>query len=63
MLRVLSDAGLNIHSAVISTDRHRVFDVFYVRDGRGRKVGDKRRQRTIRDRLRAAATPRGGLAT
>jgi [protein-PII] uridylyltransferase len=54
MLRVLSDSGLDINSAVISTERHRVFDVFYVRDGRGRKVGDKRRQRTIRDRLRAA---------
>ncbi|MBN1918139.1 MAG: [protein-PII] uridylyltransferase [Verrucomicrobia bacterium] len=51
MLRVLSDGGLDIQSSVISTDRHLVFDVFYVVDERGRKLRDKKRQHAIREPL------------
>ncbi len=54
MLRVLSDSGLDINSAVISTDRHRVFDVFYVLDEGEGKVTDKKRRHAIRERLREA---------
>jgi [protein-PII] uridylyltransferase len=56
MLRVLSDSGLDINSAVISTERHRVLDVFYVLDENGCKLTDKTRQHALRERLREAIT-------
>jgi [protein-PII] uridylyltransferase len=54
MLRVLSDSGLDINSAVISTEHHRVLDAFYVLDEDRGKIADKKRQRAIRERLREA---------
>lgn len=64
MLRVLSDGGLDIVSAVISTGRHLVLDVFYVVDERGRKLRDKKRQHAIREPLREAIArpPRDAIA-
>jgi len=56
MLRVLSDSGLDIDSALITTDRGRVLDVFYVLDEAGRKLVSKRRQNAARERLRQALT-------
>jgi len=54
MLRVFSDSGLDINSAVISTDRDRVLDVFYVLGEDGKKVVGKKRQHAIRETLREA---------
>ncbi len=54
MLRVLSDSGLDINSAVVSTEGRRVLDVFYFTDADGGKLTDKRRQRAVRERLRTA---------
>ncbi len=56
MLRALSDSGLDIDSAVITTDRGRVLDVLYVLDEAGRQLVSKKRQNAVRERLRQALT-------
>jgi [protein-PII] uridylyltransferase len=49
--RALSEQGLSIARARISTEATRAIDSFYVRDDAGRKVRDADRLRTIRERL------------
>jgi [protein-PII] uridylyltransferase len=49
--------GLDIHLAKINTMDERVFDVFYVTDGDGRKVEDPARLERIRTSLQAALDP------
>ena len=49
--RILSEEGLDIQSAQITTRGGLVADSFYVRTSRGRKVGDARMMRRVRARL------------
>jgi [protein-PII] uridylyltransferase len=51
--RALSEQGLSIARARISTEATRAIDSFYVRDGQGRKVRDAEALRSIRERLAA----------
>ena len=49
--------GIDIHLAKINTMDERVFDVFYVTDGEGRKIEDAARLEQIRTALLAALEP------
>jgi [protein-PII] uridylyltransferase len=53
LTKALSDLKLDIGSAHVATFGERAVDVFYVTDLTGQKVTDERRQREIRERLRA----------
>ncbi len=55
--RVLSDLGLTISTAHISTYGERAVDVFYVKDVFGMKVYHEGKLQEIRERLTAALTP------
>ncbi len=52
--RSLSEAGLVIRRATISTEAHRAVDAFYVAEADGSKVDDAERLREIRARVDAA---------
>jgi [protein-PII] uridylyltransferase len=49
--RALSEEGLTIHRARISTEANRAIDSFDVHDKRGKKVTSVTRLRQIRERL------------
>jgi len=55
--RALTQAGLQISSAHISTYGERVVDVFYVRDVFGLKVENEAKIKAIREKLLAAIAP------
>jgi [protein-PII] uridylyltransferase len=52
--RILSEAGLDIQSAQITTRGEMAADSFYVRTADGKKLGDAAKMRAIRVRLKAA---------
>lgn len=64
--KAISDAGLVIALAKISTQGDRVADGFYVHDGQGKKVTDPAQQERVRDALKSALLdyegPRRSLA-
>ena len=47
----LSDAGLDIRSARVSTLGHSVVDSFYVVDGSGKKIEDEATIRDVEERI------------
>ncbi|MCZ6766050.1 MAG: ACT domain-containing protein, partial [bacterium] len=49
--RALSEEGLTIHRASISTEANRVIDSFDVQDSRGKKVTKTAKLRSVRARL------------
>ncbi|GIX06397.1 MAG: hypothetical protein KatS3mg115_0800 [Candidatus Poribacteria bacterium] len=49
--KTLTEEGLNISLAKISTEAYRAVDVFYVSDERGQKIRDPQRLEQIRSRL------------
>ncbi len=51
---VMTELGLDIHLAKISTQADRVTDSFYVTDREGRKIAEPERQAELRQRLLAA---------
>ncbi len=55
--RILAGFNLNITFAKLDTEKAHAFDVFYVQDGRGRKILDHKRMAEIVETLR------GGLST
>eukprot|EP01013_Petalomonas_cantuscygni_P037161 TRINITY_DN67946_c0_g1_i1.p1 TRINITY_DN67946_c0_g1~~TRINITY_DN67946_c0_g1_i1.p1 ORF type:complete len:951 (+),score=227.84 TRINITY_DN67946_c0_g1_i1:94-2946(+) len=48
---VLADSGLSIHSAHVGSYGERMFDAFYVQTADGRKLTEKARIETLKDRL------------
>ena len=50
--RTLYHEGCAIHRARVSTVLRHIYDVFYVTDGEGRKIGDRERIRAICDAVR-----------
>ncbi|MCC7017424.1 MAG: [protein-PII] uridylyltransferase [Rhodospirillales bacterium] len=60
--RTLTQAGLQISSAHISTYGERVVDVFYVRDVFGLKVENEAKIKAIREKLLAAIAPESASA-
>jgi [protein-PII] uridylyltransferase len=52
--RILSEEGLDIQSAQITTRGEMAADSFYVRGPEGKKLSDAKRMRAIRQRLKAA---------
>jgi [protein-PII] uridylyltransferase len=57
----ISEQGLQIASAHVTTYGVRAVDVFYVKDVFGLKVDNERKLATLRDALLAALTPPGGI--
>jgi len=56
--RTLSESGVSVHTAKISTRSDQVVDVFYVTDGPGGRIDDDVRVESLRQSLlRAIATP------
>ncbi|MGB0505758.1 MAG: [protein-PII] uridylyltransferase, partial [Pikeienuella sp.] len=56
LTRTMTGVGVNIASAVITTYGEQAVDSFYVKDVFGFKIKDKKKQKTIEDKLRAAIT-------
>ena len=54
----MTEAGLNIDSAIIDTEAYRVVDVFYVTDLENNKIDDPKRIKEIKSRIRKALKER-----